>query len=114
MPCLVGWGIIFKEACRQRGSIPRMAVCGADVCPVSHRLSQIHHAIPRGRGGHKTSPHNLITLCQVCHMQAHGDNLKGMPFTQADVEQACVEYLADMYAPVWWPWRDGYDPGQGG
>ena len=32
-------GIICKEACRQRGSIPRMAVCGMDVCPVSHRVS---------------------------------------------------------------------------
>ena len=80
----------------------------------STRYLQIHHAIPRGRGGDRTSPHNMITLCQVCHMQAHGDNLKGMPFTQADVEQACVEYLADMYAPAWWPWRQGYDPGQGG
>ena len=83
------------------------AVCG------STRYLQIHHYIHRGQGGND-SPHNLITLCQVCHMQAHGDNLKGMPFTQADVEQACVEYLADTYAPVWWPWRDGFDPGVGG
>lgn len=76
----------------------------------STRYLQIHHAIPRGQGGSPDSPMNLITLCNVCHMQAHGDNLKGMPFTQADVEQACVEYLADLYAPHWWPWRSGYDP----
>ena len=77
----------------------------------SSRYLQIHHAIPRGRGGDRVSPHNLITLCMVCHMQAHGDNLEGMPFTQADVDQAIVEYLADMYAPAGWPWRDGYNPG---
>ena len=80
----------------------------------STRYLQIHHVISRGKGGKQGDPQNMITLCSVCHMQAHGDNLKGMPFTQADVEQACVEYLADMYAPRWWPWRQGYDPGQGG
>lgn len=80
----------------------------------STRYLQIHHAIPRGQGGSPDSPMNLITLCCTCHMQAHGDDLDGMPFTRADVEQACVEYLADWYAPRWWPWRDGYDPGAGG
>lgn len=77
----------------------------------SSRYLQIHHVIPRGKGGDKYSPQNMITLCNVCHMQAHGDNLAGMPFSQADVEQACVEYLADTYAPHWWPWRQGYEPG---
>jgi len=76
----------------------------------STRYLQIHHAVPRGQGGSRTDPMNLITLCQVCHSQAHGLNLEDMPFTQADVEQACVEYLADYYAPVWWPWREGFDP----
>lgn len=76
----------------------------------STRYLQIHHAIPRSQGG-SNSPMNLITLCNVCHMQAHGDNLEGMPFTQKDVMRACVEYVADWYAPQWWPWREGYDPG---
>lgn len=80
----------------------------------STRYLQIHHAIPRGQGGDRENPMNLVTLCMVCHMQAHGDNLDGMPFTQEDVNQAIVEYLADTYAPRWWPWRDGYDPGAGG
>ena len=79
----------------------------------STRYLQIHHAIPRGQGGSRSDPQNLITLCCVCHQQAHGEDLAGMPFTQADVVQACVEYLADLYAPAWWPWRDGYDPGRG-
>ena len=74
----------------------------------STRYLQIHHVIPRGKGGKADDPQNMITLCNVCHMQAHGDNLKGMPFTQADVEQACVEYVADIYAPNWYPWREGY------
>ena len=79
----------------------------------STRYLQIHHVIPRGKGGKQGDPQNMITLCSVCHMQAHGDNLTGMPFTQTDVETACAEYLADTYAPEWWPWRDGYDPGRG-
>lgn len=77
----------------------------------STRYLQIHHAIWRGHGGARNNPMNLITLCNRCHMQAHGDDLDGMPFTQADVERACVEYLADLYAPDWWPWEDGFDPG---
>ena len=79
----------------------------------STRYLQIHHAIPRGKGGKQNDPQNMLTLCQVCHMQAHGSNLEGMPFTREDVEQACVEYLADTYAPDWWPWREGYKVGGG-
>ena len=33
---------------------------------------QIHHVVPRGRGGSRTNPHNLITLCWRCHAAAHG------------------------------------------
>lgn len=74
------------------------AACG------SHRYLQIHHYIHRGHGGSDT-PHNLITLCSDCHALAHGINLVGHPdFTQADMEQIIVEYLADMYAPNWNPW----------
>lgn len=71
---------------------------------------QIHHAIPRGRGGDQTSEQNLITLCATCHTQAHGLNLENSPLTQEDIEQAITEYMADLYEPGWWPWRKGYRP----
>lgn len=76
----------------------------------SPKYIQVHHAIPRGQGG-SDSMQNLITLCQVCHANAHGDLLDPHVWTQEDVEQACVVYLADLYAPDWWPWRSGYHPG---
>ena len=66
---------------------------------------QIHHAIPRGQGGNNT-PHNLITLCWRCHAEAHGTPVRGgTDFTPEDIAQACVEYLADEYAPRWWPYK---------
>lgn len=75
------------------------AVCG------SHYYLQIHHYIPKGKGGRNT-PHNLITLCSSCHAMAHGVNLIGHPdLTQEDMELHIVEYLADMYAPDWHPGR---------
>jgi len=89
----------------QRKSIYRRdgfqcAVCG------THRYLQIHHYIPRGKGG-KDHPHNLITLCSDCHALAHGINLIGHPdLTQEDMEQNIVEYLADYYAPDWHPWEE--------
>jgi len=77
----------------------------------SPKYIQIHHAIPRSHGGHPTSPMNLITLCSTCHAWAHGLYLEpGQPMPE-DVEQAAVEYLADYYAPNWWPWRSNYHPG---
>ena len=73
------------------------AICG------THRYLQIHHYIPRGKGG-SSSPHNLITLCSECHAMAHGINLIGYPdLSQEDMIQYIVEYLADMYAPYWNP-----------
>lgn len=72
----------------------------------SSRFLQIHHYCHRSCGGNDT-PHNLITLCADCHALAHGTVLrywqKGM--TQANIEQACAEYLADLYAPDWWPYK---------
>ena len=58
---------------------------------------QIHHVLPRGRGG-KGHAFNLITLCAHCHATAHGRPLDPTEFTAADIEQACFEYLADYYA----------------
>ena len=73
------------------------ALCG------SHRYLQLHHYIPRGKGGNDT-PHNLITLCSDCHALAHGLNSHDYPdMTQADIEQLIVEYLEDMYMEEWEP-----------
>ena len=44
------------------------------------------------------------TLCADCHALAHGIDLRGVEMTQADMEQAITEYLADYYAPDWNPW----------
>ena len=76
----------------------------------STRYLQIHHAIPRSWGG-SDSKHNLITLCSRCHQDAHSEWRTARE--RADTYQACVEYLADLYAPAWWPWKPGYDPGAG-
>ena len=77
----------------------------------SPKYIQVHHAIPRGRGGDPRSMHNLITLCAACHAAVHGLDIEEFYWTPDTVEQACVEYLADLYAPDWWPWRSGYHPG---
>ena len=73
---------------------------------------QVHHAIPRGQGGAINSVDNMITLCQHCHMLAHGqaptDEYWASP---GEIAQLCIEYLADIYEPGWWPWRPGYHPG---
>jgi len=68
------------------------------------RYLQIHHAIPRGKGG-TNSIHNLICLCSRCHAQCHGIDLDDTEITQEDMEQYCIEYLADFYAPDWNPWK---------
>lgn len=76
----------------------------------STRYLQIHHVIPRGEGGPNTE-HNLICLCADCHGLAHGIDLRGYGGTREDVDQAMVEYLADLYAEggvIWNPWgKDG-------
>ena len=97
---------------------------------------QIHHIKPRGRGG-SSHPMNLITLCWRCHAAAHGsfmmldeyakeryaDHIKGETAAETlknavsvdeairhmmeDVELACIEYVADLYAEqgeIWYPW----------
>ena len=75
----------------------------------STKYLQVHHCVKRSRGG-TNSPQNLICLCADCHALAHGMNLNGWDATQADVEQAIVEYLADYYAPDWNPWAKGREP----
>ena len=65
---------------------------------------QVHHVIPRGSGGSVTSMHNLITLCQHCHCAVHGIDVEEHYWSPKEIALACVEYVADMYAPDWWPY----------
>ncbi len=65
---------------------------------------QVHHVIPKGSGGSVTSMHNLITLCKACHACVHGQDADEHYWTPKDVALACVEYVADYYAPAWWPY----------
>ena len=69
---------------------------------------QVHHVVMRSRGGADVE-HNLITLCWKCHAVAHGTRLPEYPdyMDTAELCQACVEYLADLYADegiLWNPW----------
>ena len=78
----------------------------------SPKYIQVHHAIPRSDGGSRDSEHNLITLCQHCHMLAHGQlPTNDYWASPEEMAQEIVVYLADLYAPNWWPWRNGYHPG---
>lgn len=71
----------------------------------STRYIQIHHVIPRGQGGSDFAE-NLITLCSVCHGQAHGINVYAHPdFDAEKVSQDCVEYVSDFYAGDWYPFK---------
>ena len=70
---------------------------------------QVHHVIPRSEGG-SNQLQNLICLCWKCHAAAHGTILPGYEDIQpAEVAQACVEYVADLYAEeglLWNPWEE--------
>lgn len=48
---------------------------------------------------------NLITLCRYCHANAHGTKLTELWIDPEEVEQACVEYVSDMYAGFWDPYE---------
>lgn len=74
----------------------------------STRGLQIHHVVPRGRGG-SDEAWNLIALCSCCHALAHGQVTAVVretwdgdidEFGPADCRQAMVEYLADHYAEM--------------
>lgn len=64
---------------------------------------QIHHVVPRGEGG-SDFDENLITLCWRCHAQAHGVDL-APDMTSEYIEQMCVEYVSDLYAGDWYPFK---------
>lgn len=69
---------------------------------------QIHHVMKRSQGG-SNSPMNLITLCMYCHNTIHGTRFPECPdyMTPVELHEACIEYLADFYAPDWYPWEEG-------
>ena len=75
------------------------------LCGDTRRL-QVHHYCHRSLGGNDT-PHNLVTLCQRCHAIAHGMKYPEMPdwITKEDTEQGICEYLADLYAGDWYPYK---------
>lgn len=77
----------------------------------SPKYIQIHHAIPRSRGGGNT-PHNLICLCADCHAACHCMDLRNTGADGVDLkmemELDVVSYLADLYAEqgeTWDPWE---------
>lgn len=76
------------------------AVCG------DPRRLQIHHITHRSQGGGDEQM-NLITLCSTCHALAHGMNLAGVYLTPEDVEQAMIEYMAELYADLGFYWPSG-------
>lgn len=83
---------------------------------------QIHHVVPRGRGG-CDEEWNLVTLCPMCHQLAHGerpiyfgyDYLREQGWTPEYMAQQIVEYLADHYIETWRVWTPhGLEPLEGG
>ena len=78
-----------REVYRRDGF--RCALCD------STKYLQIHHLYPKSLGG-ANHPMNLITLCMYCHAAIHGTERKEWAW------QAAHEYLADYYAPDWYPW----------
>lgn len=89
-----------REVYRRDGY--RCALCD------STKYLQIHHLYPRSVGG-AGHPMNLITLCMYCHAAIHGSALDADREEQAERKewawQAAHEYLADYYAPDWYPWE---------
>lgn len=71
------------------------ALCG------DPRHLHLHHVLPRSHGG-GNSPMNIITLCRYCHANVHGTKLTELWIDPEEVEQACVEYVSDMYAGLPW------------
>lgn len=84
-----------KEIYRRDGF--RCALCD------SGRYLQIHHVVPRSRGG-SDSEYNLITLCSTCHAQCHGVDMYNSGLARnilaESMECDCVEYLSEYYASI--------------
>jgi hypothetical protein len=57
----------------------------------------MHHVVPRAQGG-RNSLDNLVSLCRMHHITAHGGRVVGINWTAEEIDQACVEYISDYYA----------------
>ena len=69
------------------------------------RHLQIHHLIPRSHGG-ITDPQNMVTICPHCHNVVHQIEKPETGYLDAmETQQAIIAYLADYYAPNWYPWK---------
>jgi len=79
------------------------ALCG------DPRHLQIHHVVPRGKGGGNT-PRNLIVLCMYCHAAVHGTRLTELYIPPEDVTQAADEYLSELYFKAFGPDMSCFDP----
>ena len=97
---------------QSRTAAKGLAACGRDnyrcaLCD-SPRGIQIHHVIERTQGG-TNEPQNLVTLCMYCHGVAHGSRFPELPdwMNAAEIHEACIEYVADYYAPDWYPFEGG-------
>lgn len=75
------------------------------LCDDPRRL-QAHHVIKQSQGG-PDAEMNLITLCPRCHALCHGMDVDRLGKTEENMEQACTEYLSELYACegiIWNPW----------
>jgi len=56
----------LKEyACVRANYLASNPVCEADDC--CQFATEIHHKLPRGRGGKLSDPHNFLAVCGPCH-----------------------------------------------
>jgi 5-methylcytosine-specific restriction endonuclease McrA len=58
--------------------------------------NDIHHVVPRARGG-RTTQHNLSAICRLCHAKLHHEEYL-TPELREDLEIAVVSYISDHYA----------------
>ena len=92
---------------KTREAIYRRDGWACALCNDTHGL-QVHHLHPRSLGGADHTM-NLITLCMYCHMAIHHNALDAKNKEERDywyewTKQEAHEYLADYYAPDWYPW----------
>ena len=58
--------------------------------------TDVHHVIPRSRGG-RNVPHNLISVCRMCHMRLHNE-VRISSLDKDEMELRMVQYISDYYA----------------
>ena len=69
-----------------------------------NQAHDIHHVVRRSQGGH-THPHNLVSLCRVCHCRLHdGQTIHTTAYGAVTTSQAVTlawRYLVNCYADRW-------------